>query len=64
MKKLIHLIVKLMCRSTLKKNKPKVTDNSKWAHVSCINWTPGLFFADDEQYIVEGVVAAERFGHE
>ena len=42
----------------------KKKDISRWAHVSCINWTPGLYFADDEQYIVEGTVGPERYGHE
>ena len=42
----------------------KKREVSRWAHVSCINWTPGLYFADDEQYIVEGTVGPERYGHE
>ena len=36
---------------------------SKWAHISCINWTSNINFIDDEQYVVEGQIQDYQKGH-
>jgi len=40
--------------------KPIATDNSSWAHVICINWTPEVWFTDDNITVVGGAVPSAR----
>jgi len=32
-----------------------------WAHLICINWTPEMYFKDEQRNEVEGIVNLERF---
>lgn len=31
-----------------------VKTNKGWAHISCVNWLPDIWFADDDKSIIEG----------
>jgi hypothetical protein len=32
-----------------------------WAHVICVNWTPGIYFTDENKNKIEGKLELERF---
>ena len=32
-----------------------------WAHVVCVNWTPEIWFTDEENSHIGGVLARNRF---
>lgn len=32
-----------------------------WAHIICVNWTPELYFTDENKNKIEGVINLERF---
>ena len=32
-----------------------------WAHIICVNWTPGIYFADELKTKIEGTLELERF---
>ena len=40
--------------------KPISDDKSTWAHVICINWTPEIWFTDENIVKVEGKVPSAR----
>lgn len=41
----------------------KCTDekSNTWAHVICVNWTPGIYFTNDEKNKIDGQLDLERF---
>jgi hypothetical protein len=41
--------------------KPLNSNKTKWAHIVCVNWTPEIWFADDNKHSVHGQVSLHRF---
>jgi len=40
--------------------KPISSDMKTWAHVVCVNWTPEIWFTDDNMTTVEGKIPNSR----
>jgi len=38
-----------------------VHTNLGWVHITCVNWTPDIWFADEEKTRVEGKINTSRF---
>lgn len=39
-----------------------VNTNIGWAHISCINWTPEIWFDNEQKTLVGGKLNKDRFG--
>jgi len=41
--------------------KPISKDRKQWAHIVCVNWTPEIWFTDENVDQLGGAIQSERF---